>query len=129
MKPLNRTDLLQIDGQPLPVPTESPSINFEDVESSDSGADELGVYHREVLRFGVLSCTLTYGYLTNEDCAYLLGLLQNNTTFQFTCPVASSATDVTQPITRTCYCANYGASLQRLKAGVWRDMELKIREC
>lgn len=129
MKPLNRTDLLQIDGQPLPVPTESPSINFEDVESSDSGADELGVYHREVLRFGVLSCTLTYGYLTNEDCAYLLGLLQNKTTFQFTCPVASSATDVTQTITRTCYCANYGASLQRLKAGVWRDMELKIREC
>lgn len=129
MKPLNRTDLLQIDGQPLPVPTESPSINFEDVESSDSGADELGVYHREVLRFGVLSCTLTYGYLANEDCAYLLGLLQNKTTFQFTCPVASSATDVTQTITRTCYCANYGASLQRLKAGVWRDMELKIREC
>lgn len=129
MKPLNRTDLLQIDGQPLPVPTESPSINFEDVESDDSGADELGVYHREVLRFGVLSCTLTYGYLTNEDCAYLLGLLQNKTTFQFTCPVASSATDVTQTIARTCYCANYGASLQRLKAGVWRDMELKIREC
>lgn len=129
MKPLNRTDLLQIDGQPLPVPTESPSINFEDVESSDSGADELGVYHREVLRFGVLSCTLTYEYLTNEDCAYLLGLLQNKTTFQFTCPVASSSTDVTQTIARTCYCANYGASLQRLKAGVWRDMELKIREC
>ena len=129
MKPLNRTDLLQIDGQPLPVPTESPSINFEDVESSDSGADEMGVYHREVLRFGVLTCTLTYSYLDNADCSYLLGLLQNKTTFQFTCPVASSATDVTQTITRTCYCANYGAALQRLKAGVWRDMELKIREC
>lgn len=129
MKPLNRTDLLQIDGQPLPVPTESPSINFEDVESDDSGADELGVYHREVLRFGVLSCTLTYGYLTNEDCAYLLGLLQNKTTFQFTCPVASSATDVTQTTTRTCYCSNYGAALQRLKAGVWRDMDLEIKEC
>ena len=129
MKPLNRTDLLQIDGQPLPVPTESPSINFEDVESSDSGADELGVYHREVLRFGVLTCTLTYSYLDNADCSYLLGLLQNKTTFQFTCPVASDSTDVTQTITRTCYCSNYGAALQRLKAGVWRDMELKIREC
>lgn len=126
---LKRTSLLQIDGQPLPEPTETANIQFSDVESDDSGADELGVYHREVLRFGVLSCTLTYGYLTNEDCAYLLGLLQNKTTFQFTCPVASSATDVTQTITRTCYCANYGASLQRLKAGVWRDMELKIREC
>lgn len=126
---LRRTTLLRIDGQPLPEPTETADIQFQDIESSDSGADEMGVYHREVLRFGVLSCTLTYGYLTNEDCAYLLGLLQNKTTFQFTCPAASSAADVTQTITRTCYCANYGAALQRLKAGVWRDMELKIREC
>lgn len=126
---LRRTTLLRIDGQPLPEPTETADIQFQDIESSDSGADEMGVYHREVLRFGVLSCTLTYGYLTNEDCAYLLGLLQNKTTFQLTCPVASSATDVTQTITRTCYCANYGAALQRLKAGVWRDMELQIQEC
>ena len=126
---LRRTSLLQIDGQPLPEPTETADIRFQDIESDDSGADEMGVYHREVLRFGVLSCTLTYGYLTNEDCAYLLGLLQNKTTFQFTCPVASSAADVTQTIARTCYCANYGAALQRLQAGVWRDMELQIKEC
>lgn len=129
MKNLNRTPLLQIDGNPLPIPTDSPTIDFADIESSDSGADEMGVYHREVLRFGVLSCTLTYGYLTNEDCAYLLGLLQGKTTFQFTCPVSSAAADVAQTTTRTCYCANYGAALQRLKAGVWRDMELQIREC
>lgn len=126
---LRRTSLLQIDGQPLPEPTETADIRFQDIESDDSGADEMGVYHREVLRFGVLSCTLTYGYLTNEDCAYLLGLLQNKTTFQFTCPVASSADNVTQTVTRTCYCANYGAALQRLQAGVWRDMELQIQEC
>lgn len=129
MKDLNRTYLLQIDGQPMPTPTDSPTIEFADIESDDSGADEMGVYHREVLRFGVLTCTLTYGYLTNEDCAYLLGLLQNKTTFLFTCPVATGAADVTQTITRTCYCANYGAALQRLKAGVWRDMELEIQEC
>ena len=75
MKNLNRTDLLQIDGHPLPVPTGSPSISFEDVESSDSGADEMGVYHREVLRYGVLTASLEYAYLTNADCAYLVSLL------------------------------------------------------
>ena len=123
------TDLLKIDGEPMPEPTEAADIQFSDLESSDSGTDEMGVYHREVLRFGVLTCTLTYGYLTNEDCAYLLDLLQNKTTFQFTCPVASSADNVTQTVTRTCYCSNYGAALQRLKAGVWRDMELQIQEC
>lgn len=126
---LQRTTMLQIDGQPMPVPTETADIQYTDVESEDSGADEAGVYHREVLRFGVLSCTLTYGYLDNEDCAYLLGLLQGKTTFAFTCPVASGVADVTQTTTRTCYCANYGAALQRLKAGVWRDMTLQIREC
>lgn len=126
---LKRTDLLQIDGKPLPEPTETADIQFTDIESSDSGSDETGVYHREVLRFGVLTCTLTYSYLDNADCAYLLGLLQNKTTFQFTSPVASDAADVTQTITRTCYCSNYGAALQRLKAGVWRDMTLKIKEC
>lgn len=126
---LQRTTMLQIDGQPMPVPTETADIQYTDVESDDSGADEAGVYHREVLRFGVLSCTLTYGYLDNEDCAYLLGLLQGKTTFAFTCPVASGAADVTQTTTRTCYCANYGAALQRLKAGVWRDMTLQIQEC
>ena len=89
----------------------------------------MGVYHREVLRFGVLTCTLTYDYLDNADCSYLLGLLQNKTTFQFACPVASDSTDVAQTITRTCYCSNYGAALQRLKAGVWRDMTLEIKEC
>lgn len=73
---LKRTSLLQIDSHSLPVPTGSPTIKFSDVESSDSGADEMGVYHREVLRFGVLTCTLTYSYLDNADCAYLLRLLQ-----------------------------------------------------
>ena len=126
---LKRTDLLQIDGKPLPEPTETADIQFTDIESSDSGSDETGVYHREVLRFGVLTCTLTYSYLDNADCAYLLGLLQNKTTFQFTCPAASNAANVTQTATRTCYCSNYGAALQRLKAGVWRDMTLEIKEC
>lgn len=108
---LKRTFLLQIDGKQLPEPTKAADVQFSDIESSDSGADEMGVYHREVLRFGVLTCTLTYGYLDNADCAYLLGLLQNKTTFQFTCPLASDAADVTQTTTRTCYCSNYGAAL------------------
>lgn len=129
MKALNRTNLLQIDGQPLPVPTGSPSINFEDVESSDSGTDEMGVYHREVLRFGVLTASLEYSYLTNADCAYLVGLLEGKTTFQFTCPVSGTGADVTDTITRTCYCSNWGAALLRLKRGVWRDFALEIKEC
>lgn len=126
---LQRTNMLKIDGQPMPVPTETADIQYKDVESNDSGADEMGVYHREILRSGVLSCTLTYGYMDNEDCAYLIGLLQGKTTFQFTCPAASPDADVTKTTTRTCYCTNRGAALQRLKSGVWRNMTLQIQEC
>lgn len=126
---LRRTALLQIDGQPLPEPTSPAEINFTDQESKDSGPDESGVYHRIILRFGVLSCTLTYDYLDNADCAYLMRLLQNKTTFQFTCPVSSDDTDVSHTVTRTCYCSNCGAALQRLQHGVWRNMSLKIQEC
>ncbi len=127
---LRRTPLLQIDGQPMPEPTDMADIQLNDVESPDSGTDEMGVYHRQVLRFGVLTCTLTYDYLDNADCAYLLQLLQNKTTFAFTCPVSSDSDTVSQTMTRTCYCENYGAALQRLKSGgLWRGMKLTIKEC
>ncbi len=126
---LRKTPLLQIDGNQLPEPTEPAEINFTDVESPDSGQDESGVYHRVIMRYDVLSCSLTYGYLTNEECAYLIGLLKNKNTFQFTCPVSSDAQDVSQTITRTCYCSNRSAALQRLRSGVWRNMTLKIQEC
>lgn len=126
---LRKTNLLQIDGNPLPEPTEPAEILFTDIESDDSGKDEAGVYHREILRFGVLSCTLTYSHLSNEECAYLFRLLENKSTFRFTCPVSSDSKDVEQTVTRTCYCTDHGAALQRLKGGVWRDAKLQIQEC
>nr|DAG08950.1 MAG TPA: hypothetical protein [Caudoviricetes sp.] len=126
---LRKTTLLQIDGNTLPEPTEAAEIKFTDVESEDSGKDETGVYHREILRFGVLSCTLTYSHLSNEECAYLFRLLENKSTFRFTCPISSDSRNVEQTVTRTCYCTDHGAALQRLKAGVWRDAKLQIQEC
>lgn len=126
---LRRTPLLQIDGNNLPMPDKSPEISYTDIESGDSGQDEAGVYHREVLRYGVLSCNLKYDCLLNEDCAYLLGLLQNKNTFSFTCPVSSVDTAMMQTTTRTCYCANYGAAIMRLRQGIWRNVTLDIQEC
>lgn len=126
---LPRTSLLQINGQSLPMPNESPKITYSDVESSDSGQDEGGYYHREVLRFGVMSCTLEYAGLSNADCAYLLGLLQGQSTFQFTFPVSGNGQSVTQTDTRTCYCSNYGAAVMRLRQGIWSDITIAISEC
>lgn len=124
-----KTPLLQINGQNLPMPNESPKITYTDIESSDSGTDEGGYYHREVLRYGVMSCTLEYSGLSNSDCAYLLGLLQGQSTFQFTFPVSGESQSVTQTDTRTCYCANYGAAVMRLKQGIWQDITISIFEC
>lgn len=124
-----RTSLLQINGQNLPMPNESPKITYADIESSDSGTDEGGYYHREVLRYGVMSCSLEYAGLSNSDCAYLLGLLQGQNTFQFTFPVSGESQSVTQTDTRTCYCSNYGAVVMRLRKGIWQDVTISISEC
>lgn len=129
MKNLTRTDLLQIDGQQLPTPTDSPTIQLQTIDSSDSGQDEGGYYHREVLRSGVLSCSLKYSYLSNSDAAYLLQLL-SAPTFSFTCPLPGTGQDP-QTVTRTCYCKNLPAlSYMRTLMGqsTWKDVSFDIQE-
>lgn len=129
MRDLQRTTLLQINGQPLPTPTESPSIAFTNITSSDSGRDEGGYYHQEIIRSGVLSCSLQYSYLSNSDAAYLLQLLSADS-FTFTCPTPNSGPD-TQSITRTCYCKNLPTlSLLRSLTGsnTWKDVSVDIEE-
>ena len=129
MRDLQRTALLQINGQSLPTPTESPSIAFTNITSSDSGRDEGGYYHREVLRSGMLSCSLKYSYLSNSDAAYLLQLL-SAPTFSFTCPLPGTGQDP-QTVTRTCYCKNMPAlSYMRTLMGQssWKDVSFDIQE-
>ena len=126
---LTRTTLLQIDGQPLPTPTDSPSIQQTNIESSDSGQDEGGYYHREIIRTNVLSCTLQYSYLSNADAAYLIQLLSAES-FSFSCPMPGTGQDP-QTTTRTCYCKNLPALsfLRYLTGGsCWRDISIEIQE-
>lgn len=123
-----RTQLLQINGHSLPAPNESPKIQYTDIESSDSGRDEGGYCHREILRFGVMSCSLEYSGLSNADCAYLLGLLQGQSIFQFTFPISSESQGVTQTDTRMCYCSNYSAAVMRLRQGIWSNISIDIQE-
>ena len=129
MRDLQRTTLLQINGQPLPTPTASPSIAFTNITSSDSGRDEGGYYHQEIIRSGVLSCSLQYAYLSYSDAAYLLQLL-SAASFTFTCPAPNSGAE-TQAITRTCYCKNLPTlSLLRSLTGLntWKDVSIDIEE-
>lgn len=129
MRNLQKTELLQINGQPLPTPTEAPVIQYSDIDSSDSGRDEGGYYHRETIRTGVLSCSLQYSYLSNEDAAYILQLVSASS-FTFTCQAPNTGTDP-QPITRTCYCKNLPSlALMRSLTGQtqWKDVSLDIEE-
>ena len=72
MKNLNRTNLLQIDGQPLPIPTGSPSVEYADIESDDSGLR---------IRFtsgGILSVSgifVAYGVAGSAELARKVGAL------------------------------------------------------
>lgn len=129
MRDLQRTTLLQINGQTLPTPTASPSIAFTNITSSDSGRDEGGYYHQEIIRSGVLSCSLKYSYLSNADAAYLIQLL-SAPTFDFTCPLPDTGQNP-QTVTRTCYCKNLPAlSYMRSLMGqsTWKDVSFDIQE-
>ena len=60
------TDLFQIDGQPMYAPDAGLEPSYSDLDSSDSGRDEAGYMHREVVREKVATWPIAYSSLTDE---------------------------------------------------------------
>ena len=80
---MRTTDLFTIDGKPVLVPDGDLAFSAEDMESSDSGWDENGIYHRYVLRRNVQSWDFSYSRLSREEYAYMEGLFGKKDTFTF----------------------------------------------
>ena len=74
-----KTNLFTVNGKPMLVPDQEVTVNYEDLDASDSGRDESGVMHRFVVRYKVASWSFSYSHLTEEEkeqiiCAGLLAL-------------------------------------------------------
>ena len=94
------TNLFQIDGKSLYAPDCDIEPSYSDLDSSDSGRDEAGYMHREVVREKVATW--------------------------FTHPKAGSSTETE---TTTCYCSKYGIAWHNAKTKQWKNLKFNIIEC
>ena len=121
------TNLLQINGQPLYAPDNDMQWSYTDLDSSDSGRDESGVMHREVVRRRVGTANFVYTRLTDAEYASLTGILDNaGATFSFTHPARGSSSAL---VTSTCYCSNDSICWYNAREGLWHNFKFNIIEC
>ena len=121
------TNLLQINGQPLYAPDNDMQWSYTDLDSSDSGRDESGIMHREVVRRRVGTANFVYARLTDAEYAYLTGILDNaGATFSFTHPARGSSSAL---VTSTCYCSNDSICWYNAREGLWHNFKFNIIEC
>lgn len=119
------TMLFQIDGHPLPVPTAMPEFSYANQASEDSGNDEAGYLHQQIVRYDVLTCTLTYDWMTTEEYAYMLGLFRGKETISFTCPVPGSTAETT---TLICHIDSWQAAMFAPERNLWSGLSLTIQQ-
>ena len=120
------TELFKIDGQPMYAPDCDMEPSYSDLDSSDSGRDEAGRMHREVVREKVATWPIAYSCLTDEEYRYTINLFAGKAEFQFTRPKAGSSAETE---TTTCYCSKYGIAWHNAKQGVWKNLKFNIIEC
>ena len=121
-----KSDLFTINGKPMLVPDEDVAVNYEDLDSSDSGRDESGVMHRVVVRYKVASWKFSYSHLTEEEKRYMESLFPEAATFTFGHP---SRTDAAVLEETQCYRSKYGISWKNAKRGLWSGYSFSVIQC
>lgn len=120
------TDLFQINGQPFLPPDEDVALSFEDLDSSESGRDELGFMHRVVVRYKVGTWSFEFSHITQEEYTYMLGVIPKAPSFTFTHP---KQTDCTETESTTAYCSKYGIVWHSARTKDYRNFKFNIIEC
>lgn len=122
---MRKTDMFTIDGLPILVPDGDLSYCEENLESSDSGFDESGVYHRFVTRHNVRSWDFSYSRLTQEEYAYMEALLSGKDTFWFR--YKSTLDDTWQQV--MAYRSKHSILCHCASNGQFRDYRFRITTC
>lgn len=120
------TELFLIDGKPIVAPDADMGFSFADLDGSDSGRDEAGVMHRDVIRHKVGAWSFSYSNMTDEELNYMESLFGEKAVFSFTYP---SRTDPSTPATVTAYRSKYSTSWFNAKSKLWRNYKFNIVEC
>ena len=120
----NKSNDFTIDGSPMLGTAEEQELSFSDLDSSDSGRDEAGYMHRDVVREKVGTWSFNYPFLDKEDYHYLRTLLQGKSSFTF----GYLDEDGTRRTT-TAYCSKYGIVVKNRTAGTYKNLKFNIIEC
>ena len=123
---MNRlTDLYRLDGKSMLAPDADVEMEFSDLDSADAGRDESGYLHRSVVRRMVGVWNFAYAHLTGEEYRYMLSILPQDGTFDFTYPdPATGAAKTTRA-----YLSNYGIVWHNSRTGHYRNLKFSIIEC
>jgi len=120
------THLYQINGRPLFAPDADVQMSFEDLDAADSGRDESGVMHRIPVRYKVGSWQFSYSSLTQEEYAYLCGILPRAGSFTFTHPASD---DCTRTESCTAYLSGYSIVWHSARTKDYRNLKFTVIEC
>lgn len=114
----------KIDGLPLLVPDADVSISQNDLDSSDSGRDESGIMHRQVVRYRVKTWGFNYSTLTVDEYRYMESLFAGKKDFTF------SYRDLDGSLKETrAYCSNNSITYHNAKLGLYKNLKFNIIEC
>lgn len=121
-----KSDLFTINGQPLFAPDEEVAMDFEDLDSADSGRTEAGVMFRVVVRYKVGKWGFEYSGISAAEYAEQEALFPDAPSFQFGHP---SRLDPTVQEVTTCYRSKYGITYQSAASGLIKNYKFNIIEC
>jgi hypothetical protein len=117
---------LKIDGVPILTPDQDVEMEYNDLDSEETGRDESGVMHRIVARYKVASWGFQYSALTEEEKRYMENLFPNAPSFTFGHPSRLDASVMEETV---CYRSKYGITWQNAVTGLWSGYNFNIIEC
>lgn len=113
-----------IDGVPMLTPDIDVEITYEDLESSDSGFDQGGFYHRIVMKFNRRKWKFKYAILTKDEFVYLRALLKGKQSFLFSFQNEQEKTETVMAISNPVTVA-----FQSKRSGLYKNLTIEIVEC
>lgn len=119
-----KSDDFTIDGSPMLGTAEEQELSFSDLDSSDSGRDEAGFMHREVVREKVGTWSFQYPLLTKGKAG--LALQQGA---QVVVVLFVYLDEDGTRHTTTAYCSKYGIVVKNRRTGTFKNLKFNIIEC
>lgn len=120
-----KTNLFKINGVPLYAPDQDMEMSFEDIDSADTGRDQAGYMHREVVRYDVGKWMFSYASLTKAEYKYMESIFPRSGSFEFTHPSLDDP-DVLE--TTSCYRSKRSFVWRSAKDGKYKNYKFDIIE-